>query len=134
MKRLVVASAGLLGAVAVADDLRGVDRLLCATAEVIACVEQDDCYTIPASDLDVPEFVVVDVKGKTLSTTKASKQSRSTPIASLMRTDGSIFLQGIEGGRAFSFVIDEETGHVTVAVSRDGLTVTVFGVCTDADI
>lgn len=37
-------------------------------------------------------------------------------------------------GRAFSFVIDEATGHMTVAVSRDGLSVSVFGACTDADI
>ena len=134
MKRLVVASAGLIGSVAAADNLQGVDRLLCATAQVIACVEQDDCYTIAAEDLDVPEFVVVDIRGKTLSTTKASAQNRSTPIASLIRSDGNIYLQGIEGGRAFSFVIHEETGHVTAAIARDGVAVTVFGVCTDADI
>ena len=134
MKRLVVASAGLIGSVAAADNLQGVDRLLCATAEVIACVEQDECYALAASDLDVPDFVVVDLDGKTLSTTKASAQNRSTPIASLTRSDGAIYLQGIEGGRAFSFVIDEATGHVTVAVARDGVAVTVFGVCTDADI
>ena len=134
MKRLVVATAGLIGSVAVADDLRGVDRLLCATAEVIICAEGGYCFTIPAWEIDVPEFIVIDIKNKMLSTTRASEQNRTTPIAALSRTDGNIYLQGIEGGRAFSFVIHEETGHVTVAVSRDGLTVTVFGVCTDADI
>jgi hypothetical protein len=66
--------------------------------------------------------------------TKASQENRTSPITTLSRTDGNIFLQGIEGGRAFSFVIDEETGRVTVAVSRDGLTVTVFGACTDTDV
>jgi len=134
MKRLVVVSAGLLGSVAAADNLQGVDRLLCATAEVIACVEQDECYTIAASDLDVPEFLVIDIKNKMLSTTKASAQNRSTPIASMIKSDGNIYLQGMEGGRAFSFVINEAAGNVTVAVSRDGVTVTVFGMCTDADI
>ena len=134
MKRLVVASAGLLGSVAAADNLQGVDRLLCATAEVIACVEQDECYTLAASDLDVPDFVVIDIDGKTVSTTKASAQNRSTPFTSLIRSDGNIYLQGMEGGRAFSFVIHEETGNVTVAVARDGVAVTVFGMCTDADI
>lgn len=134
MKRLVVASAGLLGSIAAADDLRGVDRLLCATAAVIVCAEEVECFTIPAWEIDVPEFVVIDLDGKMLSTTKASQQNRSTPIAAISRADGNIYLQGIEGGRAFSFVIHEETGHVTVAVSRDGLTVTVFGACTDAEI
>jgi hypothetical protein len=134
MKRLIVASTGLIGSVAAADNLQGVDRLLCATTEVVVCAEELECFTIPAWEIDVPEFVVVDVKNKMLSTTKASQQNRSTPIATLSRADGNIYLQGIENERAFSFVIDEETGHVTVAVSRDGLTVTVFGACTDADI
>jgi len=40
----------------------------------------------------------------------------------------------MEGGRAFSFVIDEATGLLTVAVARDGLSVSVFGACTDADV
>jgi hypothetical protein len=134
MKRLVIASAGLMSSVAAADNLQGVDRLLCATAEVIICAEEGDCFAVPAWEVDVPEFVVIDIDNKTVSTTRASQQNRSTPIATLTRADGDIYLQGIEGGRAFSFVVDEETGHVTVAVSRDGLTVTVFGVCTDADV
>ena len=33
-----------------------------------------------------------------------------------------------------SFVIDEATGRMTVAVSRDGLSVSVFGACTDTDL
>ena len=134
MKRLVVASVGLFGGIAAADDLRGVDRLVCATAEVTVCGEGIDCFKIPAWEIDVPEFLVVDIRNKMLSTTKASQLNRATPITALSRTDGNIYLQGIEGGRAFSFVIHEETGQVTVAVSRDGLTVSVFGVCTDAEI
>jgi hypothetical protein len=134
MKRLIVAAVGLIGGAAAADDLRGVDRLLCATSQVIICAEEGDCFTVSAWEIDVPEFLVVDLKNKMLSMTKASQENRTSPITTLSRTDGNIFLQGIEGGRAFSFVIDEETGRVTVAVSRDGLTVTVFGACTDTDV
>ena len=89
---------------------------------------------IPPSEVDVPEFVIVDVKGKMLSTTKASERNRRTAVQTANRADGYIYLQGIDLGRAFSFVIDEATGHVTVAVSRDGVSVTVFGVCTNADV
>jgi len=39
-------------------------------------------------------------------------------------------LQGVEGGRAFSFVISEATGSLSVAVAtKDGAT-TVIGACT----
>jgi hypothetical protein len=47
---------------------------------------------------------------------------------------GSLCLQGIEGARAFSFVIDESTGSLTASIARDGISVNVFGACTDADL
>jgi hypothetical protein len=133
MKRSIIASAGLLiGGTVAADNLTGVDRLLCATGQLVACIEGDECYTIMPSEVDVPQFVIVDVKAKMLSTTKASERNRTTAIQTVSRSDGLIYLQGVDNGRAFSFVVDEETGRVTVAVSRDGLTVTMFGNCTVA--
>jgi hypothetical protein len=52
----------------------------------------------------------------------------------LLRDNQEIVLQGVEAGRAFSFVIDEATGLLTVAVASDGMSVSVYGACTDADI
>lgn len=131
----MIASAGLLsGGAALADNLHGVDRFLCATGRVLVCVEDGDCTSIVASQADVPEFVVVDVQGKMLSTTEASRQNRVTPIGTLSRADGYVYLQGVDVGRAYSLIIDEESGHATAAVSRDGLTVTMFAACTNADV
>jgi hypothetical protein len=65
-----------------------------------------------------------------MATTKASGEDRSTPIRTLERENGLIYIQGIEGGRAFSFVISESTGLLSVAVARDGKAVSVFGACT----
>ena len=135
MKRSVVASVGLLAAgAALADDLQGADRLLCATGPITICVEDADCYPAHASELGLPDFLIIDLKNKKLQTTKASEQNRTTPFSAVMRVGGAIYLQGIEGGRAFSFVIDEGTGRLTVAVSRDGVAVSVFGACTNAKV
>jgi hypothetical protein len=135
MKRTVVASVGLLvGGVALADNLQGVDRLLCATGQITICIEEDDCYDAHASELGVPDFVIVDLKNKKLQTTKASEENRSTAFASASRVGGSIYLQGVDSGRAFSFIISEATGRMTVAVARDGVSVTAFGVCTNAKV
>jgi hypothetical protein len=60
--------------------------------------------------------------------------NHSTEFTKVEKIDGLIYLQGIEGRRAFSCVIHEATGRMTVAISRDGLSVTVFGACTDTDI
>ena len=135
MKRSVVASVGLLASgVALADHLEGADRLLCAPEQIMICVEEADCYHAHASELGVPDFVIVDLKNKKMQTTKASEQTRATAFSTVSRNGGKIYLQGIENGRAFSFVIDEASGRLTVAVSRDGVAVTVFGSCTNAKV
>ena len=135
MKKLAVLSAGMLLVVsALADNLEGVDKMICAAGQVQICIENDMCYPANAAELDVPDFVIIDLGKKVISTTKASDQNRSTPLKYIERADGLVYLQGIEGGRAFSFMIDEATGRMTVSVARDGVAVSVFGACTDADL
>ena len=131
MKKLATALIGILTAgLTQADDLEGVNEMVCAAAQVHICIEHDTCYSAAPVDLDMPDFVVINTNRKTLTTTRASNQNRSTPFSSVERKGGQIYLQGMEGGRAFSFVIDEASGRMTVAVSRDGISVSVFGACT----
>ena len=130
----VGATAILLTSVTAAEDVTGVDKIVCAAGQAQVCLETGECYAATPFELSVPDFVVIDVGEKLISTTKASAEDRSTAFGNVDRADGLIYLQGIEGGRAFSFVIHEATGRMTAAVSRDGLTVTVFGACTDADL
>lgn len=117
-------------AAAVADDLTGVNKALCAPATVTVCTEYGDCNSMLPWEVNVPQFIEVDFKKKRLATTEASGENRATPITRIEREDGFIYLQGIEGGRAFSFVIDEVTGLASIAVARANLTVTAFGACT----
>ena len=135
MKKIQVALALLLASsTSIDDNVANSDRLLCSTSQLVVCFENGECVTMQPWEIGVPQFVVIDTKKKVISTTKASGENRSTPIRTLQREDATIFLQGVEAGRAFSFSIDEQTGLLTVAVSRDGLTVSVFGACTDSDI
>lgn len=135
MRRYLVLVAGLFAAAsAYGDNLSDIDELLCSVSRVVLCTETGECFEMEPWEADVPQFVVIDTRKKLVSTTRASSRPRSTPIRTFVREEGLIFLQGIEAGRAFSFVIDEGTGLVTVAVSRDGVSVSVFGACTDADV
>lgn len=135
MKRTTIVLAGLLLAgTAYADPLTGVNKFVCAASQVQICLEGDTCYSASPWELDVPEFVVIDLKKKSISTTKSSGDDRSTTFNNSVRSEGNIFLQGLEAGRAFSFLINEATGYMSVAVARDGMVVSVFGACTDADI
>lgn len=124
----------LLSGIVFADDVSDSDRLLCSAAEVLACFEGAECSKVLPWELDMPQFVVIDLKKKQISTTRASGEDRMTPIQALSDNEDAFFMQGIEAGRAFSFVIDKLTGLLTVAVARDGISVSVFGACTDANI
>jgi hypothetical protein len=113
-----------------ADDLHGLNRILCSAVSATVCTVDGECETDLPYNWNIPQFIEIDLAKKMLSTTKASGENRQTPAATLRREDGWIYLQGVEGGRAFSFVIDETTGMASVAVARKGVTVSVFGACT----
>ncbi len=135
MKKLAIVFAGVMtGGLAQADNLEGVKEMLCAVSQVQLCIENDTCYSALPAELNIPEFVIINPGKKTLKTTKASNQNRSTSFSSVERDGGLIYLQGMENGRAFSFVIEETSGRMTVAVSRDGIAVSVFGACTDTNL
>jgi hypothetical protein len=119
-----------IGLPVLADDLTGADRLLCSSVQATVCWPDGDCEIGPPWNWNIPQFIEIDLATKVLSTTKASGENRKTAIHNLEREEGAIFLQGFEQGRAFSFVITEETGRLAVAVARDGITVSVFGACT----
>ena len=126
--------AGLLaGNLVDADNVAGVDRLLCASKQVSICFETGQCFSVQPWEIGVPEFVVIDRKEKSISTTKSSGDNRSTSIETLSAANGVIYMQGFEQGRAFSIVIHEDMGTMSAAVARDGTATTVFGACTDAN-
>jgi hypothetical protein len=131
MIRIATLVFALLFASAVAGDmLKDADRVLCVPGPVFHCVADGDCKSELPEDENVPEFIEVDLKKKTLATTRASGEGRSTPIQSQSRTAGHIHLQGVENGRSFSMVISENTGDLTFVVAADGETATMFGDCT----
>lgn len=113
-----------------ADDLTGSNRFLCASVQATVCFEEGECAIDLPWNLNIPDFVEVDLEARLLSTTAASGLNRETPIEHLGRKDGTIVFHGFEMGRAFSWVITEETGQVTAAIAAEGVSVAVFGACT----
>ena len=135
MKKLLFAFLGLaVSGAAAAENVTDVTRMICASGQAQICLETGECYAATPWELSVPDFVIIDTRKGTISTTKASGLNRSTEFTKSERTEGLIHLQGVEGGRAFSFVIHEQTGRMTAAIARDGLSVTVFGACTEAKL
>jgi len=135
LRKIAVVGIGLFACIpAMAENVSGVDKMLCSASKVRLCFETGECFEAAPWELDMPEFVIIDTKKKTISTTEASARNRSSSFSAFVRANDAIHLQGIENGRAFSFVVHESTGMLTGAIARDGLSVTVFGSCTDADM
>jgi hypothetical protein len=127
---LAAVAMAMLAAPAAADNLTGAERFLCTAVTTAICPVDEPCRAGTPWSLNIPQFIEVDLEERTLSTTQASGQNRSTTIENLKRQDGHIVLQGFENGRAFSFLITEETGRLSVTVTRDEAGVVVFGACT----
>jgi hypothetical protein len=117
---------------ATADDLTGSDRFLCTPIQATLCVEDGECAVDLPWNVNIPQFIEVNLGTKRLATTAASGENRQTPIEHLRRVDGNIVFHGFEMGRAFSWVIDEASGRVTAAIAADGMSVAIFGACTPA--
>ncbi len=116
-----------------ADDLGGSDHFLCTPVQATLCIEDGECAVELPWNVNIPQFIEVDLEAKRLATTEASGENRATPIEHLRRVDGAIVFHGFEMGRAFSWVIDEASGRVTAAIAADGVAVAVFGACTPLD-
>ncbi len=112
------------------DSLEGADRMLCVPGQVSHCVVNGDCDSELPEDENIPEFIELDLKQKTLATTRASGENRTTPISNISREAGYIYLHGLENGRSFSMVISENTGDLTFVIAADGETAAMFGDCT----
>ena len=68
-----------------ADDLSHQDLLLCTAVTAMHCHDDGDCVVDVPWNLNIPQVLQVNLKEKTLSTTKASGENRSTPIKSSSR-------------------------------------------------
>jgi len=112
-----------------ADDVTGADRILCASIEATRC-DLDGCVTSDPVLWNIPQFLEIDLTARRLQTTAASGQNRATPIATLVRENGHLYIQGLEGGRAFSLVIHEASGELNAAVAASGTSTAVFAACT----
>jgi hypothetical protein len=134
MRRLAFVSLSLTACALVApvraDDLTGAQKFLCSAHSASACCDDGQCASGTAMEVNVPQFVEVDLVGKQVTTTKASGLNRMSPIESMKRADGQILIHGNDSGRAYSFVIVEHTGELSAAIAAAGCNVSVFGACT----
>ena len=130
-KVLTAASLALLAtAPAFADDVTGADHLLCTTVRATECFADGGCFPGNPEEWRSPRFVKLDFKEELLRTTEASGEDRSTPMKNIEREGDRIFIQGVQDSRAFSVVIDQDSGSASTAIVLEGHVLALFSYCT----
>jgi len=130
---LLASSMLLLPVTMQADDLASASQLICAAVKASECYADGSCVQGEPEDWNVPRFMRLDLAAKTISTTKASGEERSTPLQSLTHEGDRVFIQGAQTGRAVSMVINRSTGLASAGIVLDGHVLTVFAHCTPLD-
>ena len=132
MKRLsltILAGVSLLGS-AWAGDFDGSKPLICSVIQTISCPRNEEIGIGDAENIDLPQFFFIDFEKKLVTGKAPSGEMRETKIDSIRHEDGKLFLQGVQRGKAWSAVINEETGKTTIAIATDDLGVIVVAACT----
>jgi hypothetical protein len=127
---LILAAAGLClvpGPAGAAGKHDGSAPLLCVPIGVTECGAEGECKRGTAESVNLPQFIRVDLKAMTI---RSEEQKRESPIKTVEHMNGKLVLQGTQGERGWTMLIDEDTGRLSATVTADGEGFVVFGACT----
>ncbi len=110
-----------------AADIDGSTPVFCAFNRAVECHYLVGCDQVTPEEVLLPTFVKVDFQKKIVTMPEAGS-TRTTEIKSILRADGKIILQGHEV-RAWSVIISEKTGQMTLAVASEEDGFILFGNC-----
>ena len=104
--------------------------LLCAFTEVFECSIDRGCKEGTAEDMNIPQFIRIDVSKNMVSSAEANEEKRESIIKNLEHNNGMLIMQGVESGRGWNVVIAEDTGHMSGTATEDEGGFVFFGACT----
>ena len=129
---MLIAASPSLPASAGAFD--GSAPLLCALNEVVECVPGTDCRRILPEEAGAPDFLLVDVKAKSVQGLGGA--ARTSAIQAVSEIDEKLILQGAEDGvegvrdgLGWSAAIAQDSGRFVLSASGERVAFVVFGAC-----
>jgi hypothetical protein len=131
MRRLFAMIGGVLAlsiapAMASAAPMDGSVPLLCSLNSVVECSRGGQCERTSPEDAGVPPFIWIDVPQRLL---RSVDGARTSPIASVERSNGRLMIQGMQNERVWGAVIEEASGHMSATVGEHDGALVLGGVC-----
>lgn len=130
---LVLALTGTIAPVsALAAPFDGSNPMVCASIHATECTaEAQECVSGAPWMINFPVFTEIDFKSKKLSTTDIHVNGRVSDIEDVSHLpNGQLSIHGDDADYAWSMLVSEETGAMTLTVSGDEVGFIVFGACT----
>lgn len=114
-----------------ASPVDGSSNCLCAIMEVVECNLKGECSEVTPEEINVPSFIKIDFKKKSLGSLDET-DPKVTEIKAFEKDDVHLILQGSENQRAWSMMVEIETGKMSASVSTDDYGFLLFGKCTNS--
>jgi hypothetical protein len=114
------------------DEIDGSANLICAAFDVMACLDGGICSRGEARSFEMPEFMNVDFKKKTVHATydaESEKKEASSPIKYSEISGNQLILQGVENNHGWTMAIDRNSGRMSLAVVGHEVSFSIFGAC-----
>jgi hypothetical protein len=121
---------------AAAADFDGSQPLLCSVVKVLECDPLEGCSGTTPEEINLPQFLKVDVKEKRVGPARPIEGRKGSEIKQVSQIGGKLIIQGadsgIEGlreGLGWTAAISEETGRFILTASGEEAAFVVFGAC-----
>jgi hypothetical protein len=109
----------------------GSKPLVCSNDDNFECSDAHPrCLAVDAGDLDMAELFRLDVQAKELVPLAGPQVGKAASVEQIRHQEGHLVVQGGQGRRSFTLMIDEESGESTATVTEVGSAFVIFGACT----
>lgn len=99
----------------------------CALTRAFQCTPEDGCIEVTLLEMEIPRFVRIDLKGKSISSLDREIK-RNTKIERIDRQENVTILHGTDL-RGWSITLARETGNLTLSASGEEEGFVLFGTC-----
>ena len=109
------------------------NKYVCTPGKAVECDSDLNCGP-PAPQLPFPTFFQVDLDDRVITLLgPAERRGETTPIRHMERDTDRVIAGGVQAGRAWSMILSESSGRMTLTVNLGDAGWVVFGQCIAAD-
>ena len=107
----------------------GSQPVICAVIEAYECGEGIECERGLAASINLPQFIRIDFKKKTISGTLPNGMVKTTEIKNMETHVSKLILQGVQKEMGWSIAVMTKTGKMVLSITGEAVGFSVFGAC-----